>query len=183
MQIPQIRIESQVGKIGLDITKPNQHIEQPQADLSIEQPPAEMVINRQPSRLTIDQTIAKENLDLKSVFKRGDENAQLGYRNLMEYIGKVVQEGAELMMIENGGNPIANHAERALTHDLVFNTGNTPSQNSVKVEYTPSKVDIEWKRNKPNIQVQINRPIHEYIPGRVDIYMEQTPSLKIDFKL
>ncbi|KAB2336787.1 hypothetical protein F7731_10575 [Cytobacillus depressus] len=183
MQIPQIRIESQVSRIGLTINKPNQSIEQPQADLSIEQPPAEMEINRLPSKLTIDQTLAKENLDLKSIFKRGDENSQLGYQAFMDYVSKTVQEGAELMRIENGGNPIANQAERALDHDIVFNTGNTPSQNSVKVEYTPSKVEIEWKRNKPNIQVQINRPIHEYTPGRVDVHIEQTPSLKIDFKL
>ena len=74
MQIPQIRIESQAGKIGLNINKPIQSIEQPQADLSIDQPPAEMTINRQPGRLTIDQTLARENLDLKSVFKRNDEN-------------------------------------------------------------------------------------------------------------
>ncbi|MBS4190256.1 hypothetical protein KHA94_08575 [Bacillus sp. FJAT-49705] len=183
MQIPQIRMESQAGRIGLNINKPIQSIEQPQADLSIEQPPAEMTINRQPSRLTIDQTLARENLDLKSVFKRVEENAQLGYQTLMNYISKTVQEGDELMMIENGGTPIANNGVRALEHESVFNTGNTPSQESVKVEYKPAKVDIEWKRNRPNIQVQINRPIHEYTPGPVDVYMQQYPSLKIDFTL
>lgn len=183
MQIPQIRIESQAGKIGLNINKPIQSIEQPQADLSIEQPPAEMTINRQPGRLTIDQTLARENLDLKSVFKRNEENAQLGYQTLMEYISKTVQEGDELMKIENGGQPLIDQAVRSMDRETVFNTGNTPSQESVQIEYTPAKVEIEWHRNKPNIQVQINKPIHEYTPGNVEVFMQQHPSLNIDFTI
>lgn len=183
MQIPQIRLETLQGRIGLTINKPIQSIEQPQADLSIEQPPAELIINRQPSRLTIDQTLAWENLDLKSVFKRNEENAQLGYNTLMEYISKTVQEGDELMKIENGGQPLIDQVERAMVRETEYNTGNTPSQISVKVEYTPAKVDIEWIRNKPNIQVQINKPVHEYTPGKVDVNMEQYPSLKIDYTI
>lgn len=183
MQIPQIRLESLQGKIGLTINKPIQSLEQPQADMSIEQPPAELIINRQPSRLTIDQTLARENLDLKSVFKRNEENAQRGYEALMNYIGKVVQEGDELMKIENGGQPLLDQVERAMVRETVFNTGNTPSQDSVQVEYTPAKVDIDWIRNKPKIQVQINKPIHNYTPGKVDVYMQQYPSLKIDYTI
>ncbi|WP_226678958.1 DUF6470 family protein [Mesobacillus jeotgali] len=183
MNFPQIQIESFRGKIGIDIDKPIQKLEQKSAEISIEQKPAELTIKRDPGTLTIDQTLARENLDLKSIFKRNDENAVLSKQKVMEYINKIVQEGNELMKIENKGQPIIDQAKRSLERTTVFNTGNTPSQFSVKIDYTPSNINIDWKVNEPDIQVQVNQPIHEYTPGKPNIYMEQYPSINIDFKL
>lgn len=182
MRVPQITIESQFGKIGLNISQPIQEIEQPKAEMIIEQPPAQLIINRYPSKLTIDQTLAWENLDLKSIFKRNTENASIGINTAMEYIAKKSQEGDELMNIAKiKGNPIINHAIAALTKSSQFNTGDIPSQESVKIEYTPSSVEIDWKQNKPQIDVRLNKPIHNYTPGNTEISMAQYPSLKIDF--
>ncbi|PLR78244.1 hypothetical protein CU633_06930 [Bacillus sp. V3-13] len=181
MRLPQIQIESQTGRIGLRTNQPVQMLEQKPTDLSIEQPKADLFIHRQPGRLTIDQTMARENLDLKSMRKRSEENAQAGFQALREYVAKTVQEGDELMRIENGGQPIKDQAKRALVHETVFNTGNIPSQFSVKVEYTSARIEVDWNRNKPVIHAQVNKPVHEYIRGTTDVYMEQYPSLKIDF--
>lgn len=183
MNFPQIQIESFRGKIGINIDRPIQKLEQKPADISIEQNPAEMTIVRDLGKLTIDQTLARENLDLKSIFKRNDENAVLSKQKVMEYINKTVQEGNELMKIENKGQPIIDQAKRSLERITAFNTGNTPSQYSVKIDYTPSKINIDWKVNKPDIQLQVNQPIHEYTPGEAQVFMEQYPSINIDFKL
>jgi Family of unknown function (DUF6470) len=59
MQIPQIRLQSTFMKIGLNIEKPVQRIEQPPAILKIEQPPAVLEIETIPGKLTIDQTKAR----------------------------------------------------------------------------------------------------------------------------
>jgi hypothetical protein len=183
MNFPQIQIESFQGQIGINIDKPIQKIEQKPAEISVEQNQAEMTIELEPGKLTIDQTLARENLDLKSIFKRNDENAMLSKQKVMEYINKTVQEGNELMKIENKGQPIIDQAKRSLERITVFNTGNTPSQFSVKIDYTPSNINIDWKVNKPDIQVQVNQPIHDYSPGKANIFMEQYPSISIDFKL
>jgi hypothetical protein len=183
MNIPRIQIESLHGKIGISIDKPIQKLEQKSAEISIEQKPAEMTIERDPGTLTIDQTLARENLDLKSIFKRNDENAVQSKQKVMEYISKTVQEGNELMKIENKGQPIIDQAKRRLERITAFNTGNTPSQFSVKIDYTPTNINIDWKVSKPNIRVQANQPIHEYTPGKVNVLMEQYPSINIDFKL
>ncbi|WP_010676914.1 DUF6470 family protein [Bacillus timonensis] len=181
MKLPQIRIQSQYAKLNIEIQKPSQEIEQRPADMIIEQPSAEMKINRTPGRLTIDQTLAWENLDLKSPFKRVEENAELGMSVSFETIGRIAEEGNELMKIENGGNPIIDQAVRNSQNETVFHTGSTPSQFSVSVQYDPAHVSIDWTVNKPQIEVNVNKPVHTYTPGKVTAYVNPRNSLSIDF--
>ncbi|RTR36373.1 hypothetical protein EKG37_02110 [Robertmurraya yapensis] len=180
MRIPQIRMESQAGKIGLATYQPIQKIEQPQADITIEQPTADLGITHRPSRLTIDQTLAWDNLDLKNVFKRVEESANKGFQAAMEFIRRESQEGDELMNIAKVKNPIAKQASRAISKETPYDTGSVPSSESVQIDYVPASVDINVRANKPQIQVQAHKPIHEYTPGSTDVYMLQYPSLKID---
>ncbi|PLR90810.1 DUF6470 family protein [Bacillus sp. T33-2] len=181
MRIPKINIEPKSGLIGLNIQQSDQVIKQRPADMLIQQQPAELHIHRQPSRLTIDQTLAHENLDLKSYRRRTQDNAMLGVQGVSNYIQKTVREGIELMKIENAGDPIVAQAKRALIDETTFNTGNTPSQFSVKINYTPAKVTIDSENHEPVLEVKMNVPIHEYTPGTTDVYMRQKPSLQIDF--
>ncbi|WHX40223.1 DUF6470 family protein [Mesobacillus sp. AQ2] len=183
MQVPQIRIQSTPGKIEINTIKANLKMEQPKAELSIEQPKAELTINSTPSRLTIDQSKAREDMDLKSISKRIEDAAAQGYQDLLAGIGRVSQDGDELMMIENGGNAIAAQAKRNSESPMLdFNIGWIPSAGSVKINYDPGKVDINWKVNKPVINSQTNKPIINYTPGKAEITMKQYPSLKIDFE-
>lgn len=181
MQLPQIRIQSTHAKLNLDIQKPIQEISQMPADLQIEQPKAEMNINRTPSKLTIDQTLAWDNLDLKGPLKRGDEAAQMGIQASMEAIGEIASKGNELMKIENKGNPIITQVIQLNEEMFPLDMGSTPSQFSVKLQYDPGDLKIEWKVNKPVIDVNINNPIHEYTPGEVSGSVNPYASLQIDF--
>lgn len=182
MELAQIRLESQNAKIGMRTTKAVQEIQQPKADLSIEQPKAEMTIQTTPGKLTIDQTEAWADMDLKHISRRIAEAADKGYQDSLEGIARRALEGQELMKIENGGNPIAQIAKRnSEGPELKFNVGWIPSHFSVKTNYVPAGVDIEVNVKKPNINVGINKPIHEYTPGKVDITLDQKQSLKVDF--
>ncbi|MDR4889997.1 DUF6470 family protein [Fredinandcohnia sp. QZ13] len=181
MKLPQIRIQSQYAKLNIDIQKPSQEIEQRPADMTIEQPSAEMDINRTPGRLTIDQTLAWENLDLKSPLKRVAENARYGMDVSFEAIGRIAEEGNELMKIENGGNPIIEQAVRNSQNETVFHTGSTPSQFSVQVNYAPAQVSVDWTTNSPQIEVNVNKPVHAYTPGKVTTFVNPRESLLIDF--
>lgn len=182
MELPQIRLESQYAKIGLRTTQPIQEIQQPKANLSIEQPKAELSIETRPGKLTIDQTEAWADMDLKHISRRIAEAADQGYQDSLEGIARRAQEGMELMKIENGGTPIAQIAKRnSEGPELQFNVGWIPSHFSVKTNYVPAEVDIQVKVNKPVIESTINKPIHEYTPGKVDITLEQRQSLNIDF--
>jgi hypothetical protein len=183
MQLPQIRLQSTFMKIGLNIEKPVQRIEQPPAILKIEQPPAVLEIETIPGKLTIDQTKAREDMDLKSVFKRVEEFAQNGYQDWLKGLERRARQGTELMKIENGGNPIAAQAkENSEGTPKQFNIGWIPSHFSVIIQYDPAKVNIDVKPQKPKIEAEIRNPIHEYKPGKVTTEILQRNSLKIDFE-
>jgi hypothetical protein len=182
MDLPQLRIDSVRGQLGLNITKPEQRIEQQPATVRIEQPKAEMQINRTPGKITIDQTQAWEDMDLKSVAKRIKEFAENGYQDLLSGIARVSQQGDELMMIENRGNTTVNQAiVNSMPTQHEFNIGWVPSPFSVKINYQPVKLDINWQTHRPNIEVETHKPTHEYTPGKVSGFMNKWPSLEIDF--
>lgn len=182
MQVPQIRMTSQQARIELDIQQPVQSIEQPEAVLDLQQPAAEMTMRTTPSQLTIDQTKAREDVDLKSIAKRKKEAAQQGYQDLLKGIARRTQDGAELMMIENKGNPIASISKRNSERpEKQFNIGWVPSAGSVQINFTPGKVDIDVKVNKVINNSQAQKPTHDYQPGKVHVSMKNYPSLNIDF--
>jgi hypothetical protein len=183
MQFPQIRLQSTFGQTEINTRKAVQEIEQPKAELSIQQPAAELDIQRTPSKLTIDQSKAREDMDLKNISRRIEEFAQQGYQDWISGLARVSQDGDELMMIENGGHAIAEQAKRnSETPMLDFNIGWIPSAGSVKIGYNPGKLDINWKVNKPIIESEINKPIHNYTPGKAEVSLKTYPSLKIDFE-
>lgn len=184
MSMPQIRLESTPAKIELRTQNAMMEMEQPPADISIEQPAAEMDIDRRPSMLSIDQTKAREDMDLKHISKRIEEAAQLGYQDWLNGLARVSQDGDELMMIENGGNAIAEQAKRnGETPIYEFNIGWIPSAGGVQIKYDPGKLNVNWKANKPVIDIKANKPSMQYTAGKVDIDMKQYASLKVDFEI
>ncbi|GIN85247.1 hypothetical protein J6TS2_16330 [Heyndrickxia sporothermodurans] len=183
MLLPQIRLESQFAQIEMKTNSAKQTIEQPRAELDLQQPPAEMSINRTPSQFSVDSTEARADVDMKSIRRRIEEFAQNGYQEWLNGIARRAQEGNELMRIENGGNAIANISKQngKLFSTFDFNIGFVPKLGNVKIDFEPSKLDIEWKVNPPINNTKIRRPIVDYIPGNVDIQLKQYQNLKIDF--
>lgn len=184
MQIPQIRLESTKGQIGIQTKDAVNHIQQPKADLSIEQPKADLKIKTTPSKLTIDQTQARADVDLKSIFRRTEEFAQNGHQDFLAGIARRAQQGEELMKIENGGNPIPNQAKQnSQKPTKEFGLGFVPSAGSVKIEYKPAEVEVDVQINKPIISATTNKPVMEYEAGKVDISLQRRNDLKIDFEM
>lgn len=182
MNIPQIRLESNFFRLGLNIRKAVQEIEQPKAIQTIQQLKAKLEIETTTGKLTIDQTKAREDVDLKSVRKRIEEAAQNGHQDWMSGLERRARQGRELMEIENGGNPLAYQAkENSEGPEKQFNIGWIPSHFSVKINYEPAKVHIEAQPQKPRIDVEIQKPTHNYTPGKVTTEILEKNSLKIDF--
>ncbi|WP_078431755.1 DUF6470 family protein [Metabacillus halosaccharovorans] len=183
MNIPQIRLESTNAQISMTTRNAISQIHQPKADMSIEQPKADLSVRTTHGKLTIDQSQARADVDLKSVFLRTEEHAQLGKQGLLAGIQRRAQEGEELMKIENGGNPISIQAKRhGHKPTKEFGIGFVPSVGSVKINYQPSVVKTNITPNKPMISVQVNKPVHDYQPGKVDISLAQENNLNIDFE-
>ncbi len=184
MNIPKLQVQTTKGQIGLKIQKPQQHIEQPNADLQLQQPKAKVTIDTTKSKLSIDTTEARADLDLKSSGRRAVEFADTSLQKAMEGLARRAQEGDELMKIENQGNPIAEQAKRRGKQPYSsINIKFIPSQGSVKVNFDPAKVDVEVEPQKVVNNTKVNKPIHDYTPGKVNIDLIQQPSIKIDWRI
>ncbi len=183
LDIPKLRVSTTPAKMSISTTKAVLEIQQPPSDISLEQPKAEVQIETDIGKLSIDQTEAWADMDLKSFFRRGDEFAQQGYQDWLAGIERNVQDGDELMKIENGFQAIAGQAERNSVSPIYdFNIGWIPKAGSVKMSYEPGKVNIDVKPQKPRVNIKANLPIINFTPGKVNIDVKQYSSIKIDFQ-
>ncbi len=184
MNIPKMQIQSTKAQIGLTIQKPVQEIQQPKADLDLQQPKAEMSIQTTKPKLSIDSLEMRESLDLKSSGTRTAEMAAYSKQDALEGMGRRAQEGSELMRIENGGNPIVDQAKRRGRQPYSgLGIQFIPKPDSVKINFEPGTVDIRVEPQKVINNTKINKPIHNYTPGKVKVDMQQYASLKIDWLL
>ncbi len=150
--------------------------------MTIEQPKADIQIETRPSKLTIDQTQAWKDMGFMGPLAASRENDQLGRQAVLEGIGRRASEGNQLMKIEHGGNAIESIAyNNAHPPMKEFNIGWIPSHGSVKIHYQPADVQVNVQANKPRITVDPQKPVHDYVPGRVDIALKQYANLEIDF--
>ncbi|WP_243299772.1 DUF6470 family protein [Bacillus litorisediminis] len=182
MQLPQIRIESQLAILGIRTKNATQEIKQPHADVQIRQPKAELSIETKNGQLTIDQTKAWEDMKLYSPLRSIEVFAQEGKQAWLEGIARRAQEGNQLMKIENGGDAIADIAyQKVKPETLNYNIGWIPSHFSVRIHYEPGNVEIHAQPREPEINVIPQKPIISYTPGDVSYQLVQQPDLKIEF--
>jgi len=182
LNIPKLQVHTTKAQIGLHTQKSFQHIEQPKAILDIQQPKAIQTIETKKSQLSIDTEQSRADLDLKSSSKRVAEVAQYAAQTAIKGAGRRADEGNQLMRIENGGNPIASQAKQTGRQPYSsLSIKFIPSYGSVKVNYQPGSVDIKVEPQQVIINTTINKPIHNYTPGKVTVEMEQYASIQIDW--
>lgn len=183
MNSPQIQIQTTRGILDIQTTKPIQEIEQPRASISMEQPAAILDISTTRSQLSIDTTEARAEIDLKSIARRISENAQRSKQVALEGIGRRASEGQQLMNIQNGGNMIVELAKRNGTPPPApLGIRFIGNKSGVKMSFQPGTANIQFTPQKVNTNVQVNKPIHHYTPGKVTGEMNPYPSIQIDVK-
>ena len=164
--------------------KPVQEIQQPRAILTQEQPAAILEISSTRPQLSIDTTEARAEIDLKSVRRRIEENAQFGQQTVLEGIGRRASEGRQLMNIENGGgNVFGQLAKQNAPHQYAsLGLRFVGNKSGVQLSFQPGSVDTNITPQKPITNVQMNKPIHTYTPGKVTGQMNPYPDIQIDVK-
>ena len=185
MRLPQIQIRTTDIQMDLKIQDPQQHIEQPKATQTIEQPAAILEINTTRGVLKIDSSQARRDLGLIGPLESIQNYADKGKQDALKGMARRASEGRQMMENagkEQGSATIQNIAKqnhgpkRAGPYNIKF----VPSVGSVKIDYTPGTIDINFTPQKPKIDAEINKPIHEYTPGQVTGTMIQRPRVDID---
>lgn len=184
MKIPQIQIQTTKAALGLTIQQPKQQIQQPQADMQIQQPTAELSIHTTEGQLHIDSSQARRDLGMVSSMEMTRNYAEKGKQAAQAGVARRAREGDQLMSIEKGGNAIHSIIDaRTGPQNIKLGMKFIPSGGAVKTTYTPATVDIQVQKHDPKINVQIHKPIHNYIPGNVNVDIIQKPSIQIDWEV
>src|SRR5690625_3080512 len=102
MNIPQLQMTSQMGRIGIEQQMAQLSIEQPKASLKIEQPKADMTMQSTKGKLTIDQSQAWSDLNLMNTAKWNDKMIAESVQKGKEGVARRAEEGARLVKIEDG---------------------------------------------------------------------------------
>lgn len=184
MRLPQIRIDQQFARIGINMKDAEVQLSQPQATLSIEQPQADVSINTRPSRLTIDQSQAFHDLGQYPAKEAIRLSAEEGKQQAVEGSRRRRREGDQLMKIEHGGNPIKEQAKHRMPRNYrSFNIGFIPSYDSVKINYEPAEVDVTIQANKPIIESHVNPVRRDVSPANFEVYLAQENYIDISFEM
>jgi hypothetical protein len=182
MQLPQIRLQSTFAQIGLRRSEPVQEIQQVPAELTIEQTPAKMTIERTPARLLIDQEQAWNQLNLKGPAQLSADHAEFSRQQALEAIAEIVAEGNQMAAIETKSNAIdAIVTNKVLAPPADFNIAFIPSHGSVKFNYQPTELQINWQKGGAEFEAKPAQVNHQYTPGKTEVYLRQMNQLEIDF--
>ncbi|MCH6263907.1 DUF6470 family protein [Neobacillus citreus] len=182
MQVPQIRMHQTYAQIGLRIIQPRQEIQQKPADLLINQVPSSMTIDRKAASMEINQDQARNELGFKPISVLSTEMADFSKQEGLEAVAEIAEEGDQLAAIEKKADAIMWIAsQNANPEPADFNIKFIPSYGAVKIHYIPTELHISWKQGGAEITSVANRPIHEYTPGRTEVYLRQHQQLDIDF--
>lgn len=182
MQIPQIRMESQMAQIQIDQQHGVIEMNQPKADMSIEQPKADLSLNTTKGQLTIDQSQAWEDMNLKSTRRLIETYADDGMQAISEGTARRAEQGTEMMRIENDSNPIYSQAiANSEKEERLIGLKYVPSVFSVKIHYEPGTIDIDFVANEPIIDVEVRKPEFIFHRGGVNVKVAQYNELQIDY--
>jgi len=182
MNFPQLQIRSTDAKLGLNIEKPKQVIRQPIATQHIEQPAAIVEMNTMRGVMKIDSSQARRDVGMISPLESASKYASEGHQKVMQGIARRASEGRQMMDIAHNSSAISSIAKKnTFPTKAKLGIDFIPSIGSVKLDYKPAKLDINVQTQKPTINAQVNKPVHEYTPGNVSGYMLQNSLIEIDF--
>lgn len=182
MQIAQLRMESTFARLGLNIGKPVQEIRQPTAEMNLSQVAATLEIEQARTELYIDSSQARANLGIMTSTQFSESGAAYGKQKAMQAIAEKSQEGDRMMRIHTKENAIASIGrDRGMR---ALEGGYTPpaasADEGVDIQVELKLVVINVRRNGMSINPVTRPPELSYTPGKVEPYMIQYNSLKID---
>ncbi len=177
-----LKITTKPALIGIETTPAKLSIQQPKADIQMNTQHPKVEIHTEPVQIQIDQYECFAEAGLKNYLDLTREGAQYGYQQAMAGLERIVRQGNELADVHLDTNPIADQAEenayQLYMHD--FNMDTIPKSRP-KIDFVGGNVDIKAIEGNPNMQVKVNKPIVEYNPWKVDIYLRQKNSINIEY--
>lgn len=183
MNIPQIQITTQKAQISVTTEQARQEIEQPGPEVSMSQKSSKLELSRTRRGLEIDQERAWDALALGKNTKVMSKIYSMASDIAMRGIARRIEEGRQIGNLLYQGNAFADIAKNWRQRFPEFDFRGEASPLNVNVSYTQDDLRINFERGSIQYDVQVNRPVQHYEAGRVNIYMQQWPSIEITVDL
>jgi hypothetical protein len=181
MRIPQVRIQTTKAQLGMESQKGFlEHVNPPQQQLDIKTNLVKVEIRSRAPQIRIDQTQAFAESGLKQPLALSQDNSAYSNQKMMESIGKIVDQGNQLMAIENGGNPIPEHAVYNAYDQFVreWNMVTMP-RSRPRIDLIEGTVDIQVRGGDVVNNTRPSKVSFNYQPGKLDIYLKQKDSISM----
>ncbi len=175
----QVRIHTVHPQIGLKTTPGRLEMQSELSHISMESQKPLLQIENSRVELTIDQSQCFADAGLLSFSRFLAHYAQKGQQSVQECIARYAREGYELAAIEKGGK-IENIVGSTMNKDFSFVVDAVPKQppqiswNVSGVHYTYQPLQYSTSANPAELNIN-------YQASQLEIYMEQTGSVDIDF--
>lgn len=179
MQIPQIQIRQQYAQIYIDADIGKQELQQPKATVEMEQIKPEQHFSATRGQLEINQDRTWDALALGGNLKTMSKIYSMASDMALRGLARVVENGNRMADIHLGGNPIAEMAGDWQRTYSEYDFRGEASYDNIDINYTPGELSIETTPGRINMNVEVNRPIHHYERGKLDIYLNQYPKVEI----
>lgn len=179
MQIPQIQMQLYHAVLSIDADLGQQRLEQPRAKVDMKQVRPEQHFTTTTGKLEVNQDRVWDALGLGNNLETMSKIYSMSKDLALQGIARIVAKGDQMAAIHLGGNPIAEMAREWQRTFPEFDFRGEASFDNIDLYYTPSELSIETTPGEVLLDVQVNRPIHEYERGKLDIYMSQYPRVEI----
>ena len=168
-------------QIQINTTNARLDIQQPKGEQQLRTTMPKAIIRSEKPKVIIDQYQCFAESGLKNVMDLTREAAQLGRQAAMQAIARIAEDGNRLAQVENKmPDAIPELAEKnAWAPERVYDIATMPMSRP-KIDVVGS-IDIQWEMGKVNHTYTPRKPVVNYIPGKVDIYLKQKPSIEIRY--
>lgn len=179
MAIPQIQMRLQHAALSIATERGQQRLEQPRPTVNMKQGHAVQRFSTTNGRLEINQDRVWDALAIGSHLETMSKIYSLSADLARQGVGRIVEAGNQMAAIHLGGNPIASLAVNWQRTFPEFDFRGAASFDNIDLRYIPAQLSMETTPTKVQLDVQVNRPIHEYQRGKLHIYMSQSPKVEI----
>jgi len=175
---PILQIRQTPGLIGIDADRGQYSIQQPRADMEISTQPAQLEFQHFQPELKVDQSKAI------AAYNGGplpEMNARIysGMQQIfLQNMAKKVERGDNLAAIHIPGNTISNIVGTDIASIPYPEFRGPASVDNVDVHFEVRPMESSYQPAVTDLSVQANRPEVEYTRGKLDIYMQQHPSVQ-----
>ncbi len=177
-----MEIRTTPALLGHKISKPQQSIEQPKAQVDGSISFAKVRVEVSLPEVRIDQTQAFNESGLKNVQAFSDEYVAYAKQKMQESIGRIASQGTEMTNVHYGGDAIANQASYNAYGQFYHEFGMvTMPRSGAQIDVIEGQVKTKVEEGQITGKIRAQKPKVNYQPGKVERYMEQYNSISIKY--